>query len=135
MALVENPAARLEPQGDEPNSRSLTLFHRDGPRERNLKPDTVRNILLREVMTPLADASPTPDHETGFRDGRLHSFRHYFCSVCANAGVPEQVLMQWLGHRQSAMVRHYYHLHDDEAQRQMTRLQFVDNAGGVDAVG
>ena len=36
--------------------------------------------------------------------------------------------MQWLGHRDSAMVRHYYHLHDDEAQRQMQRINFVGNS-------
>ena len=65
------------------------------------------------------------EEEIGFKDGRLHSFRHYFCSTCANSGVPEQVVMNWLGHRSSAMVRHYYHLHDDEAQRQMAKLKLI----------
>jgi hypothetical protein len=32
------------------------------------------------------------------------------------------------------MVRHYFHLHDDEAQRQMSRLDFLGESGGV-AVG
>jgi integrase len=104
-----------------------------GPRSGVLKPDTVRAILVRDVLRPLAERFPTPEGETGFRDGRLHSFRHFFCSTCANCGVPEQVVMHWLGHRQSAMVRHYYHLHDDEAQRQMKRLTFVNDVGGADA--
>ena len=34
--------------------------------------------------------------------------------------------MQWLGHSNSAMVRHYCHLHDDEAQRQMKRLNVLN---------
>jgi hypothetical protein len=33
------------------------------------------------------------------------------------------------------MVRHYYHLHDDEAQRQMKRLDFLGEAGGTGATG
>jgi integrase len=103
------------------------LFH--GPRGGRLKPDTVRQVLIREVLTPLRDRFPTPKGAVGFADGRLHSFRHFFCSTCANNGVPEQVVMSWLGHRDSAMVRHYYHLHDDEAQRQMRRLDFLGVAG------
>ena len=38
--------------------------------------------------------------------------------------------MEWLGHADSATVRHYYHLHDDEAQRQMSLLDFLGEAGG-----
>ena len=68
---------------------------------------------------------PTPEGEIGFADGRLHSFRHYFCSYCANAGTPERVVMAWLGQQSSRMVQHYYHLHDEEAQRQMKRLNFI----------
>jgi integrase len=104
------------------------LFH--GPRGGRLKPDTVRQILVRDVLTPLGERFPTPPDQVGFADGRLHSFRHYFCSTCANRGVPAQVVMEWLGHRDSAMVRHYFHLHDDEAQRQMKRLDFLGEAGG-----
>jgi integrase len=97
-----------------------------GPRGGRLKPDTVRQALVRSVLAPLVGQFPSDPRETGFANGRLHSFRHYFCSTCANSGVPEQVVMAWLGHRDSAMVRHYYHLHDDEAQRQMKRLRFLE---------
>jgi len=102
------------------------VFH--GPRDGALSPDVARRTLIKEVLAPLADQFPTPAGETGFADGRLHSFRHYFCSTCANTGVPEQVVMRWLGHRDSLMVRHYYHLHDDEAQRQMQRVNFVGDS-------
>jgi hypothetical protein len=39
------------------------------------------------------------------------------------------------GRQRRAMVRHYYHLHDDEAQRLMKRLKFMGDAGGAAAVG
>ena len=96
-----------------------------GPKGGQLKPDTIRNVLVREVLTPLADRFPAASGMKGFCDGRLHSFRHYFCSISANSGVPEQIVMTWLGHADSKMVRLYYHLHHDEAQKQMSKINFV----------
>jgi integrase len=119
--------------GGLPPASDGLAFH--GPRGGRLKPDTVRRALIREVLAPLSERFPTPAGQVGFADGRLHGFRHFFASTCANRGVPEQVVMQWLGHRDSAMVRHYYHLHDDEAQRQMSRLDFLGEAGGGGAAG
>jgi integrase len=104
------------------------VFH--GPRGGRLKPDTVRRILVREVIQPLVPKFPSPDGEKGFRDGRLHSFRHAFCSNCANNGVPERMVMLWLGHGDSEMIRRYYHLHDEEARRRMNQLDFLGGAGG-----
>ena len=97
------------------------VFH--GPLSGRLKADTVRNILVREVLKPLAKQFPTPPDEIGFKDGRLHSFRHFFCSLCANNKVPQQMVMHWLGHQDSKLIAHYYHLHDDEAHRQMQKIQ------------
>jgi len=107
------------------------VFH--GPRGGRLKPDTVRRILIREVIEPLTERFPSSTDEKGFRDARLHSLRHYFCSTCANSGVPERMVMEWLGHVDSEMVRHYYHLHDEEARRRMADLDFLGGAGGCSA--
>jgi integrase len=101
------------------------VFH--GPCGGILKPDTLRIILKRDVLTPLAKRFPSPG-TAGLAAGRLHSFRHYFCSTAANAGVPEQVLMTWLGHRDSRMVKHYYHLHEPESRRQMSKIDFAGEA-------
>ena len=101
-----------------------------GPNGEVLKPDVVRRALISEVLNPLADRFPTADDEVGFRDGRLHSFRHHFCSMCSNQGTPEQMVMRWLGHKSSSMVKLYYHLHDDQAQRQMEKLDFIGGLGG-----
>jgi hypothetical protein len=37
--------------------------------------------------------------------------------------------MQWLGHQDSEMVAHYFHMNHDEGRRRMAGLDFV---GGVD---
>jgi integrase len=114
-------------------SQDGVVFH--GPWGGRIKADTVRNVLVRDVLTPLAPRFPTPHGEVAFLNGRLHSCRHYFCSVCANSGYPEQALMSWLGHRDSKMVRHYYHVHDGTAQRQMGRLRLLGEAGAADTAG
>jgi integrase len=106
------------------------IYH--GPLGGRLKPDTVRAIFVREVLGPLEARFATPPGETGFADGRLHSFRHYFCSRCAAEGIPERVVMWWLGHQDSKMISHYFHLFDSEAQRHMKRLDLVGGEpGGV----
>jgi hypothetical protein len=38
--------------------------------------------------------------------------------------------MAWLGHQDSEMVRHYYHLHDDESRRRMNEINFLGGAAG-----
>lgn len=107
------------------------VFH--GPRGGRIKPDTIRIVLVREVIKPLKERFPKRGDEKSFEDGRVHSFRHYFCSTCANSGVPERMVMEWLGHQDSEMVRIYYHLHDDEARRRMAALDFLGGAGGRSA--
>jgi hypothetical protein len=38
--------------------------------------------------------------------------------------------MRWLGQKESRMVEHYFHLHDEDARRQMQRIGQSD-AGGA----
>jgi integrase len=102
-------------------SKDELVFH--GPLGGRLKPDTIRNILKREVLSPLACRFPVAGGAKGFNDGRLHSFRHFFCSACANNRVPEATVMSWLGHQDSEMVRYYYHLHDDVARQFMSEVR------------
>ena len=116
-----------------PRSKNDSIFH--GPLGVRLKADTVRRILVRDVLEKLKERFPTPDGTVGFEHGRLHSFGHYFCSVAAQAGTAEHTVMSWLGHSSSQMVRHYFHLHDDESKRQMRRINFLGDAGGAVAAG
>ncbi|MEK6262950.1 MAG: site-specific integrase [Planctomycetota bacterium] len=103
-----------------PKHRDGFVFH--GPSGGRMKPDTVRKILVKQVVGPLKSRFPTASGETSFEHGRLHSFRHFFCSQCANNGVPERVVMDWLGHADAEMVRRYYHLDPQESRRQMNRV-------------
>ena len=105
------------------------VFH--GPHGGRVQPSTARKALIRVALKPLASTFPTPPDEVGFADARLHSFRHFFCSFCANRGVPQNVVMKWLGHRDSKMVERYYHLHDQEAQLQMQKLKLKGSTIGA----
>ena len=127
---TKNHRDRSIPLGDEVLQMLAELQTRDrsddrvfhGPRGGKIKPDTVRNIFLRDVIGPLQHELPRRSGSRSIADGRIHSFRHYFCSQCANNNVPEQLLMKWLGHSDSKMVRHYYHANDDFALSEMQRL-------------
>ena len=99
------------------------LLH--GPLGGKLKPDTVRRILVRDVLEPLKSQFPTPKGEIGFEHGRLHSFRHYFVSQAFLNGASEGEIMEWVGHKDSKMVAHYRHLRNEDSQRKMQQMNFL----------
>lgn len=106
------------------------VFH--GPTGKVLKPDLIRKIFIREVLTPLKPKFPGEPGHSSFADGRLHSFRHYFCSKCARDVGDEQTVKMWLGHRGDGKITNrYFHLHDDDAQRQMSKFKSVGGAGAA----
>jgi len=128
---TKTKASRVLPLHDEfkralesiPRTEDGRVFH--GPLGGILKPDTVRNILIEKVLQPLTKQFPGTEEELSFRDGRLHSFRHYFCSMCSRNGIPQEVVEKWLGHKSSIMTKYYYHLHNQEAQRLMAQIKSV----------
>ena len=118
-----------------PRHEDGRVFH--GPLGGLLKPDTVRINFKDKVLPHVVKSLRSRKINTQADSGRLHSFRHYFCSECANGNVPMQMVMDWLGHQDSRMVRYYYHLADQRAQDEMKRLTFVntqpvDNAADPD---
>ena len=46
-----------------------------------LLPRNILSTFIKAVIEPLQSKFPTPEGETGFEHGRLHSFRHFFCSM------------------------------------------------------
>ncbi|OAI46012.1 hypothetical protein AYO44_12075 [Planctomycetaceae bacterium SCGC AG-212-F19] len=110
-----------------PRHHDGRIFH--GPLGGKLKPDTVRNIFTREVIAPLKKQFPTPAGEIGFEQGRLHSFRHYFCSQAFLDGAAEADIKEWLGHRDSKMVAHYRHLRSEDSHRKMQQIDFLGRVG------
>lgn len=111
-------------------NRDGRIFH--GPRGGKLKPDTVRNIFIRNVINLLKEKFPTPENEIGFEHGRLHSFRHYFVSQAFLYGASEGEIMEWVGHRDSKMVSHYRHLRNEDSQRRMQQIDFIGNVSESD---
>ena len=43
----------------------------------------------------------------------FHSLRHSFVSLCANRGIPMAVVQSIVGHSNTAMTRHYFHVADE----------------------
>ena len=106
-----------------------------GRRGGKLRSDRFLKPFRRNVIEPLSARFPSKPGKKGFKDGVAHSFRHYFCSRCANSGVPELVVMEWLGHSESAMVRHYYHLNDQVADLHMSKVNFLEADDGRSIIG
>lgn len=87
-----------------------------------------RNVLatfIKEVIEPLTERFPTPEGEIGFEHGRIHSFRHFFCSQSFLSGRSEGEVRDWLGHADSKITDHYRHLRSDDAVRRMEQVQFL----------
>ncbi len=103
-----------------------------GPKGGKLKPDTVRNIFVRQVIDSLKSQFPTSNGEVGFADGRLHSFRHYFVSQAFFQGATESEIKQWVGHRDSRVVEIYRHLSDDESRRKFEQLDLLGERSAAD---
>jgi integrase len=121
-SLPLNPALREVLQEMRRSTDGL-VFH--GPRGGRVKPDTIRIILVREVIKPLTERFPSAPGEIGFEHARIHSFRHYFVSEAFRLGVPEARIMQWVGHQDSRIVARYRHLRDDDGQQAMEELDFL----------
>ncbi len=97
-----------------------------------------RNVLeqfIRHVIEPLKANFITPAGEIGFEHGRLHSFRHFFCSQCFLGGASEGEIKEWLGHADSKMVQHYRHLSSEDARRKMSQIVFLDPSANLSTGG
>lgn len=105
-----------------PQNPDGIVFH--GPRGGRLKPDLVRRTLVNQVIEQLTSRFSTPEGEIGFEHGLVHSFRHFFVSEAFRQGVSEAQIMDWVGHRDSEMVKLYRHLRTDDSHRHMSQLDF-----------
>jgi integrase len=99
------------------------VFH--APRGGRLRPRNVLTLFIRDVIEPLKERFPVADGDIGFEHGRLHSFRHFFCSQALLSGATLSDVKDWLGHADSKMVEHYRHLRDQDAVRRMEQVEFL----------
>lgn len=95
-----------------------------GPKGGPVRPDKVLKVLKRDLIDALKERFSTPAGEIGFEHGGVHSFRHYFVTEAFLGGASEGEVMEWVGHRDSRIVRRYRHLRPDVKQRRMCELPF-----------
>jgi len=106
-----------------------------GPRGGRLKADTVRRVLVSQVINPLREEFPTGKGEIGFEHGRLHGFRHFFVSQAFLGGASEGEVKEWVGHRDSRMVELYRHLREADSKRKMQQIDFLGVQAGPNSSG
>ena len=99
------------------------VFH--GQKGGRLSDRRVLEALQRRVIEPLTSEFPTPDGEVGFADATVHGFRHYFCSEAYRSGAKDAELLDWLGHRDSQIMRLYRHLRPEDSHRRMEQINFL----------
>ena len=79
---------------------------------------------MKKIIEPLAGEFPSPKKELGFKNGRFHSFRHFFVSESFAAGVPESDIRLWVGHSDSKVVALYRHIRDEIAKENIRKIDF-----------
>lgn len=55
----------------------------------------------------------------------MHSFRHTFCSMAANAGIDLHVIQSMVGHTQVVMTEHYTHYSFDAKRKAIEALPYI----------
>ncbi len=104
--------------------RKSSGFVLRGDRGNQLNYNHVLKAFTKHIITTLDAEFPTPDGEMGFKDGRLHSFRHFFVSECFAAGIPEGDIRMWVGHSDSKILALYRHIRNDVSKSNIRRADF-----------
>ena len=87
-------------------------------------------LLLNEIIirTYLKDLC----RQCGFENPRqykLHTFRHFFASYCAQQNLSYKYVLEWMGHSSSAIPDMYFTMNDKQAQAAMNSLSFNSTMG------
>ena len=96
----------------------------NGDHGRKLNYNHALDMFVKKIIKPLQKEFPTPKGELGFKNGRYHSFRHFFISECFDAGIPESDIKDWVGHSDSKVVKLYRHIRSESAKANMSLGKF-----------
>jgi site-specific recombinase XerD len=58
------------------------------------------------------------------RQYKLHTFRHFFASYCAQQNLSYKYVLEWMGHSSSAILDMYFTMNDRHSQNAMNSLSF-----------
>ena len=111
-----------------PRHRDGLIFR--GEKGGRLSDRRVLEGLQGRVIEPIKQEFPTPEGETGFVDGTIHGLRHFFCSEAYRNGAKDAELLEWLGHRDSEMMKLYRHLRREDSHRRMEQITFLGSDDG-----
>jgi integrase len=73
-------------------------------------------VFRSRIGTPLVNTTVLDKHlhplqeRLGIPMGGMHGFRHFRVSYLVEHGVPDNIVMDWIGHGSAAMIRLYTHL-------------------------
>ena len=131
-ALPMHPAFR-EVLAALPRHRDGLVFR--GQKGGRLSDRRVLEALQGRVIEPLKNEFPTPEGEIGFAGGTIHGLRHFFCSEAYRNGAKDAELLEWLGHRDSEIMKLYRHLRREDSHRRMEQINFLgsDDEGDRDS--
>ena len=73
----------------------------------------------RSLLARVKELARTLGYGSRFRS---HSLRHFYISMCASAGVPQRLVLSWVGHHSSELISIYFTLHDEESDRAVHKL-------------
>jgi integrase len=121
-ALPMHPAFREVVDGLPRHLDGLIFRSQQGGR---LSDRRVLEALQRRVIAPLMEEFLTPAGESGFADGTVHGLRHFFCSEAYRNGAKDAELLEWLGHRDSEIMKLYRHLRQEDSHRRMEQINFL----------
>jgi len=61
---------------------------------------------------------------------KLHTFRHFFASYCAQQNLSYKYILEWMGHSSSAILDMYFTMNDRQAHIAMNSLSFNSEKPG-----
>jgi site-specific recombinase XerD len=85
------------------------------PDEKTVSPKKLR-AYLKDLCKQCGFENP--------RQYKLHTFRHFFASYCAQQNLSYKYVLEWMGHSSSAMLDMYFTMNDRHSQNAMNSLSF-----------
>ena len=105
---------------------------------KKLKPILQRLPQTSQLVFPMPDSKEVSQkkllrhlkrlcEECGFKKPwqyKLHTFRHFFASYCAQQNMSYKYVLEWMGHSSSAILDMYLTMNDRQAQAAMNTISF-----------
>jgi integrase len=110
----------------------LGVLPRDGERiftamPTTMYPQTGRPVNERRVLASFKQLCRKCGFEN-WRKLKLHTLRHTFASIAVQEGLSERYVLEFMGHRSSAILDHYVHTYDAAAHAAICAIKYPMSA-------